>query len=238
MVFKSHGLILAVIGFGLAGTAQAQSIPCYSAAQCAQIRVQTQQQQAAREAAYEAQRREYAREQREAARTAAEEARQQAATRAQQAILDQAAAEEAQQRAARYRADAEAREQQIAQDRADAQSRARQEFLEAQERTRLVNENRAAAQLAAENSPDNLCKDHKVAGELLQTFNGFQSVQDSNLQAVDIEHLTTVKFDKDQHVYVCHGAFVLMNGVHRIGTISTKLNVAGTVIANFHADPL
>jgi hypothetical protein len=230
--------IALLMAFGLIGSAQAQTGPCYSAAQCAQLRIQAQQQQEAQDNANAAQRQAYIREQREAAANAAQEARQQAAARAQQAILNQAAAEEAQERAARYRAEADARVQQMAQERAEAQSRARQEAAEAEERMRVINENRAAAQLAAENSPDNRCKDHEIAGELLQTFNGFQSVRDISLQAVDIEHLTTVAFDKGQHVYVCHGAFVLMNGVHEIGTLSTKLNVAGNVIASFHADPL
>jgi predicted rRNA methylase YqxC with S4 and FtsJ domains len=98
-------------------------------------------------------------------------------------------------------------------------------------------ENRAAAQLAAENSAENHCRDRKIAGELLQTFNAYQAVQDMNLQAVDIEHLTTIKFDKEQHVYVCHGAFVLMNGIHRTGILSTRLNVAGNVISTWHTDP-
>lgn len=221
----------------LVGNARAQLRPCYTAEQCAQVRLQEQQRQEQQQRAIEAQRQLQNQEQLREERAAAEENRQQAAARARQAILDQAAADAAQQRAARYRAEADAREQQLAQDRADVQAKARQEFTEAQERRRIDDENRAAAQLAAENSPDNHCKDHKIAGELLQTFNAFQSVQDSNLQAVDIEHLTTVKFDKDDHVYVCHGAFVLMNGVHKIGTLSTKLNVAGNVIANFHADP-
>src|SRR5476651_1538839 len=104
LAFKYVGLLAACIGAALVGNAHSQSIPCYSAAQCAQVRIEAQQRQSTRDAANEAQRRAYAQSLREAARAAAEEARDQAAERARQAVLDQAAADDAQRSAAFYRA--------------------------------------------------------------------------------------------------------------------------------------
>jgi hypothetical protein len=62
--------------------------------------------------------------------------------------------------------------------------------------------------------------------------------QDANIQSVDIEHLTTISFDivQGQNVYACHGVFVLMNGRHMPGTLTTRLNVAGNVIVRFSTD--
>ena len=68
---------------------------------------------------------------------------------------------------------------------------------------RVDDENRAAAQLAAENSPDNRCKEPRLAGELLVNFNNLQNVQDNNIRSVDIEHLTTIRFEvvQGENVY-------------------------------------
>jgi multidrug efflux pump subunit AcrA (membrane-fusion protein) len=201
--------------------------PCYTAAQCGAIRQQAQQQQAAQAAAIAAQQDAIARQQRVAAK-AAESARIQRAAQQQaadrQAALDLAAAEAAQR--------------QDAQDRADAAARAQAERDAAVAKLQRENEDRASAQLAAENSPDNHCKQPKIAGELMVNFNNIQLVQDYNVQSVDIEHLTTIRFDiiQGQNIYVCHGVFVLMNGRHVPGTLATRINVAGNVIVRFTAD--
>jgi hypothetical protein len=232
----AFGLLACVMGFCVAGVAQAQTVPCYSAAQCAQIRTQGQEQQAARESADEVLRQANADKQRTTAHAEAEQAHRQGVARAQRAIQMQADADVIERRNALFRAAAEAREEQAAQDRAVAEIHAREEAAEARARARIEDENRAATQFAAENSPDNHCKDRAVAGELLQNFNGLLAVRDQNIQAVDIDHLTTVDFDKVQHIYVCQGAFLMTNGVQQTGTISTRLNIAGNVIAQWHAD--
>jgi hypothetical protein len=63
-----------------------------------------------------------------------------------------------------------------------------------------------------------------VAGGLKTAFDNFEAVQDANIQSVDIEHLTTISFDivQGQNVYACHGVFVLMNGRHMPGTLTTR----------------
>lgn len=69
-------------------------------------------------------------------------------------------------------------------------------------------------------------------------FNSLQGAQDIRLQSVDIEHLTTLSFKVDQgkNIYACHGVFVMNNGRHIPGTLSTRLNVAGNVIIHFAVD--
>jgi hypothetical protein len=71
---------------------------------------------------------------------------------------------------------------------------------------------------------------------LLDYFNGLQAAGDVNSRAVDIDHLTTLKFDSAHSVLSCHGYFVLMDGRHATGTLSTRLNVAGNILTTFHAD--
>jgi hypothetical protein len=191
---------------GISGVAFAQT-PCYSAPQCAQIRLQYEQ---------------YQRAQRDAeAAASAEQARQKHEQHRQQA---------------QDRVDAEVRAQEAAAARA-RQFAEQQAADEQQKRLALAEaENHAAAQLAAENSPDNHCHDQKTAGDLLTYFNGLQAASDFTSRAVDIDHLTTLKFEPDRHVISCHGSFLLQNGQAAIGTLSTRLNVAGNILTTFHAD--
>jgi hypothetical protein len=249
---------------GLSGTAFAQA-PCYSAAQCAQIRQQYEQQVAAQRDAQnaaiaertrlehdqhlqmEARQREATKEQ---ARQTIEQQRQRAQAqadaeiraaeatkeRARVAAEQQAAYENQQRQQAQYRADAEVRAQEVAMARAQ-QKAEQQEAYEQQKRLAAAAlENRAAAQMAAENSPDNRCHDQKTAGDLLTFFNGLQAVSDFNSRAVDIDHLTTLKFDPDHRVMSCHGSFLLQDGRQSTGILSTRLNVAGAILTTFHAD--
>ncbi|HXA20865.1 MAG TPA: hypothetical protein VNW90_01105 [Acetobacteraceae bacterium] len=149
------------------------------------------------------------------------------------------AAEAMQQLAAQAAAN---RQAQAERDAAEAQrirdqDRADREALAAK-KAREDAENKAAAQLAAENSPDNRCKEPKIAGDLIESFNSLQTVQDIRLKAVDIEHLITLSFkvDQGQNIYNCHGVFVLSNGRHLPGTLYTRLNVAGNIIIHFTVD--
>jgi DNA polymerase-3 subunit gamma/tau len=252
------------LSIGLSGNAFAQ-VPCYSAAQCGAIRLQAEQQQATQRAAQvaaiadqarqeqaerqqaEARRREAVKEQarqavaqqaaydeqqrRQAQMQADAEVRAQeaAAIRAQQAIVQQAAYDEQQRRQARMQAEAEVRALQVAATQKAA-------YDEQQRQIKVESETRAAAQLAAEDSPDNHCHDQKTAGQVLDYFNGLQGAADFNTRAVDIDHLTTLKFDTAHSVMSCHGAFILQDGRRMTGTLSTRLNVAGNILTTFHID--
>ena len=249
----SVGLVVAGLLYD-SGAAVAQGIPCFSAAQCAQIRQQAEQQQAAQRDAQTAAIEGAARAQRERARSivqarvqAEAEAQTAAVARARQTQQDQAAYEEQRARQARYQADADARAQAArvqerlafeeqrarqAQAQADAEARAQEARVEAQQ----VAERRAAAQFAAENSSDNRCRDQKTAGAMLDYFNGLKGAADYAGRAVDIDHLTTLQYDPARSIVRCHGSFILGNGRRETGTLSTRLNVAGNILSIFNAD--
>ena len=231
-------MLLAATCMMAIGTQYAVAQPCFTAAACGAIRQQAEQERYQAEQAYAAQQAAIAQQRRQAERAAAAEQarfaqqqREQAQREArelavceQELAIARANAETAAQQAEIARQD---RERQVAADRAAAETRAKQEA-----------EDRAAAQLAAENSPDNHCKQPRIAGEVIKQFNSFQTVQDANLQSVDIEHLTTIKFENvdGKNVYICHGDFVLMNGHRLPGVVSTRINVAGNIIISFKRD--
>lgn len=154
------------------------------------------------------------------------------------------AAEQYQQQQAAARAAEQERQQQAAiaeQRRAEAERRqaalrAQQAALRAEQaRMQAVAEaeRRAEAQLAAENSSDNYCKEPKLAGQLIQDFN---SLFNGRREVIDIEHLTTLRFDPQAKQITCHGAFVLTNGIRMAGTLSYQPNVAGDVITRWQHD--
>ena len=236
MKARYAGALLCATIYCACGAAFAQGIPCFSAAECAQIRIQSEQQQARQRAADEAAAEALARQQREQARVAAREraqaeaeAREAAIARAREAAKEQAAYEQERLREAQLQAEANARAEV---EKANAEARLTAARLAAKQEA----ENRAAAQLAAENSSDNRCHDQKTAGQLLDYFNGLQTAGDFYGRAIDIEHLTTLQYDPARSVISCHGHFVLQNGERRIGTLSTRLNVAGNVLTTFHQD--
>jgi hypothetical protein len=84
------------------------------------------------------------------------------------------------------------------------------------------------AQEKAENSPDNLCRDPKIAGQLMSEFNHMDWSQPR--QAIDIEHLVTIATEP----LSCHGIWVLAHNEHIEGTMSFKKNVADEMIVGFH----
>lgn len=146
------------------------------------------------------------------------------------------------------RLQAEQYEQQQAAMRAAEQERQRQAMLAEQRRAeaerreamrraaeaRQRAEDRAAAQLAAESSPTNYCKDRQFAGNLIKEFNGL--AYRPGIEAVDIEHLTTIRFDADAQSVICHGDFMLTNGRRLSGTVSIRPNVAGDMIIHWQPD--
>ncbi len=215
-------LIPAALGFS-AGPVFAQQ-PCFTADQCAAIRVNNQrliEQQQAAQAAAEATR---IRAQHEAAREAkrldaehaqqaqiaAQQAQAEAVERARQ-LAEQQAAYDERQSLAKIETDRRiaAYQEQQRQDRIEVEQRRAAEratFEEQQRQARIEEERRAAAQLAAEQSPDNHCHEQTTAGSLIDFFNNLQSAADYNMRAVDIDHLTTVRF-VDSKTMACHGSF-------------------------------
>ena len=115
------------------------------------------------------------------------------------------------------------------QQRAEAQAEA--DRIAEENRIRQVAIDAEAAQLAAENSPDNKCHDPIIAGRLIADFNSL--AKDVNTpSAVDIEHLTTKRYDSSD-VFVCRGIFVLTTGTRLPGVLSSRLNVANDPVINF-----
>jgi len=172
----------------------------------------------------------------------------------QQAAQEQAAAN-AQQQAAiaaqqRHRAEAERKhateQQRVADENAriageakavalqEAQARAYAVQQEADARAALTEETRIANLRAAEESPDNYCKEPSTAGEVIRYYNSLVSAGDAAFAAVDIEHLITEQFDAKAKTMSCHGTFVLTNGSRRDGSIIARPNVAGAIIFTFH----
>lgn len=216
------------------GAALAQ--PCFTAPQCAQIRVNNDRilaEQQATQAAVEAAR---LRHERETAREAVIARARQAAEQQQGLIERERAQAQWRTEQARAQAEAEQRAQEAAMIRARQQAELQAAYDGQKRQAAIEEENRASAQLAAENSPDNHCRDQKIAGTLIDDFNGLQAAADFNTRAVDIDHLSTVRFDADHHVMSCHGSFVLQNGAGITGTINTRLNVAGRLLTEFHRD--
>lgn len=110
--------------------------------------------------------------------------------------------------------------------RADAAAQAREQARAERAEREQARAAQAAAdrQAAAENSPNNLCREPAVAHKLIDDFNSLTTWQ----QAVDIEHLTTnVGGTTDLS---CHGVFVLTNGQRLEGNLSYRRNVAGDTI--------
>jgi hypothetical protein len=136
---------------------------------------------------------------------------------------EQAAAAEA-QRAAAQRAEA----QRAAAEAQRATELARIEAEREATKARMI----AAARVAAENSPDNMCHDPKIARIMMEAFNHLDWAD--GRKVVDIEHLVTL-VDQDQNKS-CHGVWDLENGRKIEGTLTLKTNVAGDPIAHWQVE--
>jgi hypothetical protein len=90
----------------------------------------------------------------------------------------------------------------------------------------------AAARLAAETSPNNVCREPKIAGILIETFNHMDWID--GRKVVDIEHLVTLA-DQDQYKS-CHGVWDLADGRTIEGTLTLKTNVAGDPVAHWQVE--
>lgn len=220
--------LLAATAFVWAEPVHAQG--CLTAEACRAIRMQQQaaqdqaaanaQQQAA-VAAQQQHRAEVERKRAAEAHARAYAAQQGADARAAALAVQQQQAEDDRQRAAIQQAKLDAEQLAVAQRDADAKATQ-------QEETRLANLR------AAEESPDNYCKEPSTAGAVINYYNSLVRAGDAAFAAVDIEHLITEQFDAKAKTMSCHGTFVLTNGSRRDGSIIARPNVAGTIIFTFH----
>jgi hypothetical protein len=130
-----------------------------------------------------------------------------------------------------------AREQAAAQAQAqrDAAEQAKRQAAQ-REQQRVARAEAEAAQRKAEESPENICRG--IAGVLLSDFGELPTMKERNIEAVDIEHLITVRYDAEHSVMMCHGRFVLNRGAPLTGTMTFKLNVAGDLICSGEVVPV
>ena len=92
------------------------------------------------------------------------------------------------------------------------------------------------AEVAAERSADNHCRVPDIARALMTEWNDFDQFKELNIRVVDIEHLTTKKFDPETGEMACHGLFKTTRGMDLLGTLSTRKNVAGDPIFSWNRD--
>jgi hypothetical protein len=219
------GLFFAALHFVSFEPAHAQ--PCFSAEACRALRLQ---QQAAQEQAAI-----YAQQQAAAAAQQQKQAKAAAAARAAELREAQALADaQAMALAAKQQQEEYDRQQAAIQQAkliAEQQAAARRE---ADARARLVEETRVANLRAAEESPDNHCREPSVAGKIIEYYNSLVKTGDASYMSVDIEHLITESFDAKARTMSCHGTFVLTNGNRQSGSITARPNVAGNIIVSFH----
>lgn len=95
---------------------------------------------------------------------------------------------------------------------------------------------RQTEQASSEQSPNNNCRKPEFAKGLMESFNSFEAFKATGHKSVDIEHLTTVRWDEENLNFVCHGTFVLTNGQNFVGTLEIKPNVAGSMITKWRPD--
>ena len=190
-----------------------------------------QQQQAAR--AYQQQQYEMQREAAAAQAQANAQARQEEFARQQDALR--------QQNAIRARHDSDIRE--AARKAAEIKQQAEREAAAVRakadaEAVKRVADQVEVAQTVAENSPENHCKEQEFAKAVLTNFNKFKVLNRLDKQVIDIEHLTTDKYDVKTTAMVCHGTFLFNDGAEVAGDFEIRKNVAGDLIYLWSPDAL
>jgi ATPase subunit of ABC transporter with duplicated ATPase domains len=148
----------------------------------------------------------------------------------QQQAADQAAQQQAQAEAQRQAA---ARQAVI--DRRNAAVEATRQ-ADAAAASRLEAQRRVDEQAAAENSPDNYCRSPTMAREIMEEFGKFKLYRTFDVQAVDMEHVTTVRAEPERKTFVCHATMVLTNGRKVTGVFSIRPNIAGDMISQWRMD--
>ena len=81
--------------------------------------------------------------------------------------------------------------------------------------------------VAAENAPDNMCRQPKVARAVMDGWNELDAFHAADVHVIDIEHFTTVAWHAADQTFACHGVFVTNKGWRVVGTALFKKNVAG-----------
>lgn len=94
------------------------------------------------------------------------------------------------------------------------------------------------AEAAAENSPDNVCKDQTTAGIVMSTVNKmiqpkFGGEDGNPTKIIDMTHIVTVK--NAGGTLACHGVMLLSDGNTLEGTLTQRPNAAGDMIALWEA---
>jgi hypothetical protein len=167
------------------------------------------------------------------------------AARAQQmAACQQQKALEAQQRAAyaetqRQQALAAQQQAQAAQQAAWAaqQKEAEAKGQAAIKVAKAKEEARQAAQKAAEESPDNICRNQAMGKMEIDQMNALQLSHHTGRQVIDIEHVTTIEAPSNAaETMVCHGTFLFSSGVREPGTVTFRKNLAGDPIIVWKSD--
>ena len=138
-----------------------------------------------------------------------------------------------QQEAVRTKHDADVRE--AARKAAEAKQEAQREAAAVKAKddadaVKKVAEQVQAAQTVAEESPENHCKEPEFAKVVLNNFNKFKVLNRLDKQVIDIEHLTTDKYDEKTTAMVCHGTFLFDDGAEVAGDFEIRKNVAGNLI--------
>jgi hypothetical protein len=95
---------------------------------------------------------------------------------------------------------------------------------------------RQAAQKAAEEAPDNLCRDPAIARMEMDDLN-LNHVANYGLRIIDVKHITTVVAPSNiSETLVCYGVVELSDGANISGTITFRKNAAGDPIFTWASD--
>ena len=92
------------------------------------------------------------------------------------------------------------------------------------------------AQLAAENSSDNHCRDADTAGSMIDEVTSMRADKFPVVKVVDIEHITTRQWSTESTSFTCHGTFLFNNGMKIPALYTVRLNAAGRPIVTFSPD--
>jgi hypothetical protein len=101
------------------------------------------------------------------------------------------------------------------------------EAVRSQRAAALAQRSAYVRQVAAENAPDNMCRQPKVARAVMDGWNGLDAFRAADVRVIDIEHFTTVSWHAADQSFTCHGVFLTNKGWRVVGTTVIKRNVAG-----------
>ncbi len=94
-----------------------------------------------------------------------------------------------------------------------------------------------SAQLARdEAAPENICRDAKLARQVIEGWNNLDTMRDAGVKVIDIEHVTTASVHAGEGSVSCHGIFVTNRGWRVVGTTTLRHNIAGDPIFVWERD--